>query len=387
MIRNILFVDNDPEVHACVRLALEPDFSLVSCYTGSEALAVLNREKPDLVLSEIVLPDMNGLDLMRSEMFEIRRPAFIAASRSGDTHLVAQAIKAGADDYLLKPYDVEDIVQTVRKCLSLKTEAPYPVKDAEETCERLIGESFAMRSLRRQIRAYARTDKTILVTGESGTGKELVARRLHCLSPRSGGPFYALNCGALPETLFESEMFGSEKGAYTDAVSRSGFFESSDGGTLFLDEAGELSAPMQVKLLRVLEEKRILHLGSRKPIPVDIRIIAATNRNLHEDVVCGRFRGDLFYRLNVLRICIPPLRERREDIPILCYTFLRELQNELPSSGVLKKHFSAASIRKLSAHAWPGNVRELKNVVERAFYTCEDSKIEPEIIQLDDGQI
>jgi DNA-binding NtrC family response regulator len=382
--RNILFVDNDPEVHACVRLALEPDFSLVSCYTGSEALAALAKEKPDLVLSEIVLPDMNGLELMRSEIFEIRRPAFIAASKSSDTHLVAQAIKAGADDYLLKPYNAEDIVETVRNCLRLRTCTPYSVKDAEEkTGGRFIGESPAICNLKKQIQTYAKTDSTILITGESGTGKELVARRLHDLSPRVDGPFYALNCGALPESLFESEMFGSEKGAYTDAVSRSGFFESSDGGTLFLDEAGELSPPMQVKLLRVLEDKRITHLGSRKPIPVNIRIIAATNRNLHDDVICGRFRGDLFYRLNVLRIRIPPLRERREDIPTLCYTFLQEFQKDRPTAGGANKYFSDMAVKKLVSHAWPGNVRELKNVVERAFYMCEGGKIGPDLIQLE----
>ena len=383
---NILFVDNDPEVHACMKLALEPEFSLVSCYTGTEALTALDREKPDLVLSEILLPDMNGLEILRSEAFESYRPAFIAASRSGDTHLVVRAIKAGADDYVLKPYDQYGILQTVRTCLSQRTKARPPVKNESGEEGRLVGESPVMRKLWQEIRNYAATDSTILITGESGTGKELVARSLHHLSPRAQRPFSALNCGALPEALFESEMFGSEKGAYTDAVTRTGFFESSSGGTLFLDEAGELSLTMQVKLLRVLEDKRVTHLGSRRSIPVDIRVIAATNRNLLTDVEAGRFRDDLFYRLNVLRINVPPLRDRREDIPLLCYTFLQELRKD-PSAcaraGGGQKYFSEQALRKMNSYSWPGNVRQLKNAVERAFYTCEDSRIGPEFIQME----
>lgn len=383
---NILFVDNDPEVHAYMKLALEPDFSLVSCYTGTEALEALDREKPDLVLSEILLPDMNGLELLCSEAFESSRPIFIAASCSGDTHLVVRAIKAGADDYILKPYDPAGILDTVRKFLGQRITARHPAKNESAGDSRLVGESPVMRNLWRQIQSYAAAGSTILITGESGTGKELVARSLHGLSPRAQRPFSALNCGALPEALFESEMFGSEKGAYTDAVTRTGFFESSSGGTLFLDEAGELSQSMQIKLLRVLEDRRVTHLGSRKSIPVDVRIIAATNRDLQKDVAAGKFRDDLFYRLNVLHISIPPLRERREDIPLLCYTFLQELRKEQPirtHGGAGQKHFSEQALRKMISYFWPGNVRQLRNVVERAFYTCEGSRIGPEYIMLE----
>jgi DNA-binding NtrC family response regulator len=391
---NILLVDADPEVHARTKLMLQPDFSLVSCYTGTEALESLNREKPDLILCEISLPDMNGLDIMRCVAFQASRIAFIATSQSGNTHRVVDAVKAGADEYLVKPCETDDILATVRKCLTMKAASPYSRETARtqiNTRRLLAGESSAMINLRRQIRTYADTDSTILITGESGTGKDLVARELHRLSPRSSGPFYAVNCGALPETLFESEMFGSEKGAYTDAVARSGFFEDANGGTLFLDEVGELSPPLQVKLLRALEDRQVIHLGSHRPIAVDIRIIAATNRNIYADVDSRRFRSDLFYRLNVLRIRTPSLRDHKEDIPLFCYIFLQEFHDSEAVSrrkrqktgNIPIKHFCNAAIRKLTEHSWPGNIRELKNVVQRAFFLCEGDRIGPEHIELE----
>ncbi|MDR1317540.1 MAG: sigma-54 dependent transcriptional regulator [Spirochaetales bacterium] len=391
---NILLVDADPKVHARAKLMLPPDFSFSSCYTGIEALETLNQKKPDLIFCEISLPDMNGLDILRSGAFQAMQPAFIAISRSGNTHLIVDAVKAGADDYLVKPCKARDVLATIRKYLNLNG-ALYPWKTpraAVHAARLLAGESPAMKNLRRQIRAYADTGSTILITGESGTGKDLVARELHTLSPRSSGPFYAVNCGALPETLFESEMFGSEKGAYTDAVARSGFFEDANGGTLFLDEVGELSAPLQVKLLRALEDRQVVHLGSHRPIAVDIRIIAATNRDIYADVASNRFRGDLFYRLNVLRIRTPSLRDRKEDIPLFCYTFLREFHtrqmafsrgNRKP--GTPPKFFCADALKKLTTHSWPGNIRELKNVVQRAFFLCEDSRIGPEYIELEES--
>ncbi|MDR1625967.1 MAG: sigma-54 dependent transcriptional regulator [Spirochaetia bacterium] len=393
---NILLVDADPEIHAHAKLMLQPDFSLVSCYTGTEAIESLNQERPDLILCETSLPDMNGLDIMRNIAFQAGRTAFIATSQSGNTHRVVDAIKAGADEYLVKPCEADDILTTVRKCLTLKAALPYPkgataARARINTRRLLAGESSAMVNLRRQIRAYADTDSTILITGESGTGKDLVAREMHGLSPRSEGPFYAVNCGALPETLFESEMFGSEKGAYTDAVARSGFFEDADGGTLFLDEVGELSPPLQVKLLRALEDRQVIHLGSHRPIAVDTRIIAATNRNIYADVDSGRFRSDLFYRLNVLRIRTPSLRDRKEDIPLLCYIFLQEFYEGNTVSPRAKqrtgrapvKHFCDAAIRKLAGHSWPGNIRELKNIVQRALFLCEGDRVGPEHIELE----
>jgi DNA-binding NtrC family response regulator len=395
--RNILLIDADQAVHARAKVTLQPDFSLASCYTGTEALEFLSRQKPDLILCEINLPDMNGLDILHSDALQDEAPAFIAISRSGNPHLIVDAVKAGVDDYIVKPCKTDDMLKTVKKCLWRKSPAMYSrksVRNKSNTSRLLVGESPAMRKLRRQISAYANagTETTILITGESGTGKELVARELHNLSSRSSGPFYAVNCGALPETLFESEMFGSEKGAYTDAVARSGFFEDANGGTLFLDEIGELPLPLQVKLLRVLEERQIIHLGSHRPIAVDVRIIAATNRNIYTDIASNRFRSDLFYRLNVLRIRTPSLREHKEDIPLLCYTFLQELGNRnsgfsrrirQQTGAAAMKHLCDTAIKKLTAHSWPGNIRELKNVVHRAFLLCEGSRIGPDSIELD----
>lgn len=388
---NILLIDHDPQVHARTKLMLQPDFSFVSCYTGTEALESLNRENPDLILCEISLPDMSGLDILQSSAFQAKRPAFIAASRSGSTHLIVDAVKAGADDYIVKPGTNDEVLKTIFKCLRRKAAERSPKKFARTAAgasQLLAGESSAMKTLHRQINAYADSDSTILITGESGTGKELVARELHRLSPRSPGPFYAVNCGALPETLFESEMFGSEKGAYTDAVARSGFFEDANGGTLFLDEVGELSAPLQVKLLRALEDRQVVHLGSHRPIAVDIRIVAATNRDIFMDIASGRFRSDLFYRLNVLRIRTPSLRDRKEDIPLLCHIFLREFHNRnlilgKKNGGSAVKHFCNTAIRKLSDHSWPGNIRELRNVVQRAFFLCESRKIGAEYIEFE----
>jgi DNA-binding NtrC family response regulator len=378
---NILLVDDEPKSHANVRLFLPPGFSLTSCYNGNEAITALNTEKPpDLVLCELDLPDMSGLAILKCETFKTAQSVFIAISNHSDTHLIVDAVKAGADEYIIKPYTGDQLLETIRKYLVLK-EPLQRLQSLDETADnlRLVGDSPAMQAIRRQIRAYAGSDSTILITGESGTGKEIVAQELHSFSSRAGGPFYPINCGALPEALFESEMFGSERGAFTDAVARTGFFESSNEGTLFLDEIGEISLLMQVKLLRVLEDKRIIRLGSHKPIPVDVRIITATNKNLRKSVIAGLFRGDLFYRLNVLHIHIPPLRERMEDIAALSYTFLREIRK----NGDEKKHFSNSAIKKLGSYSWPGNVRELKNVIQRSFFLCQGNKIQPADIQFE----
>jgi two-component system NtrC family response regulator len=377
---NILLVDDEPKNHANVRMALPPDFHLMSCYNGNEAIAALTEEKPDLILCEMDLPDMNGLTILKCDTFKMGQPVFIATSNSGDTHLIVDAIKAGADEYIIKPYTQGQLLETIRKYLVLKEPVQHLRNTDEAAGNRpLVGDSPAMRAINRQIHAFAGSDSTILITGESGTGKEIVAQELHFFSPRTGGPFYPVNCGALPETLFESEMFGSERGAFTDAVARTGWFEGSDKGTLFLDEIGELSPLTQVKLLRILEDKRINRLGSYKPILVDVRIIAATNRDLRESVITGRFRSDLFYRLNVLHIHIPPLRERLEDIPALSYTFLREFQKK----GDETKYFSNYAITKLESYSWPGNVRELKNVIQRGFFLCAGNKIQPNDIQFE----
>lgn len=386
----ILLIDDDPAVHARLKLSLPAAaFTLTPCYTACEALLIIENEAPDLILCEIDMPDMNAIqiltqtDILKQTDMLKTRPPFIVTSKKSEAPCIVDAIKAGADEFLLKPFEENLLLETLNKYLSpekrrLPKDLPYSeegaVKDQEES--RLVGDSRGIRGIRKEIRAFAENDAIVLITGESGTGKEVVAQELHEHSPRAGGPFRPVNCGALPEALFESEMFGSEKGAFTGALTRTGFFESSRGGTLFLDEIGELSLLMQVKLLRVIEDKCITRLGSNASLPVDVRIIAATNRDLRESIAAGRFREDLFYRLNILRIIIPPLRERPEDIPILSYTFLREFAQ----NGPHKKFLSSSAVCKLTAHTWPGNVRELRNVLQRAFFISGPEKIQPEDI-------
>lgn len=377
----ILLVDDEPKDHALLAMVLPPEYRLVSCFTGQEALSMVGEEKPDLVLLDIRLPDMSGIEVLKALGSQSHRPIYFMLTGYPDTELVVDSIKAGADEYIVKPYRSRDLLRKIRKHLLIRglqgeTTRPVPPGTAAGA---LVGDSSALREIRSLIATYAASDETVLITGESGTGKEVVAQALHRDSARSRGPFNAVNCGAVPETLFESEMFGSDRGAFTGATNRPGLFESSDGGTLFLDEIGELSPSQQVKILRVLEDKRVTPLGSHRATPVDVRVIAATNRDLRRALETREFRSDLFYRINVLRISIPPLRERREDIPSLCFHFLRELKG--PGGG--ESYLAPASFQKLLRHSWPGNVRELKNVISRARALCEDEKIGPEYIQFD----
>ena len=375
----ILLVDDEPRDHAMLSIMLPPDFTLLSCYTGGEALESIPRENPDLVLLDVQLPDINGIEVLKSVKFSKERPAFIMVSGYDDTNLIVESIKAGAQHYLVKPYTMDALLSTVRDSLMCrigKGSLPVPA-DAVPT--ELIGDSKEIRKIKQQIHSYAPSDGTVLITGESGTGKEIVARSLHRVSQRTAGPFRAVNCGAIPESLFESEVFGSVKGAFTDATNRPGILEFCDGGTLLLDEIGELATGTQVKLLRVLEEKKIRQLGSSKSFAVDVRIIASTNRDLKREVDKGGFRSDLYYRLNVFRIKIPPLRERKEDIPLLSYYFLKNLGNR----GGKERYLTTTALRKLIDYAWPGNVRELRNVIERACYLTLSESITDEYLQFE----
>jgi DNA-binding NtrC family response regulator len=376
----ILLVDDEPKDHGILAMMLPPEFSLVSSYTGNEAISTFDREKPDMVLLDILLPDMSGIEVAKYLAGSAAPPpAIVMVSGMNETNLVVEAIKAGASDYVVKPYTSEGLLKVIRAQLVSRSSLCSPVPRASSDSWDLVGESPEMRKIKLQIFSYAESAGTVLITGESGTGKEVVARALHKSSNRGSGPFFAVNCGAVPETLFESEMFGSERGAFTGATTRPGFLESTHGGTLLLDEIGELSPALQVKLLRVLEEKQISPLGSLKKITVDVRIAAATNRDLKKAVDTGAFRADLYYRLNVFRIRIPPLRERREDIPLLSYAFLRKLTPEHRG----ERFFSTPALRKIMDYPWPGNVRELRNVIERAFHLCPGVMIGPEFIQFE----
>src|SRR5918993_63140 len=339
------------------------------------------REKIGATSPDLILPDGTGLDFLRElsgageEM-----PPVILITAYGSERMAVEAIKAGAYDYLSKPFEVDDLRLCVKNALETvrlrRENERLRTRIERETAEQgtLLGNSVAMRRVRELIDKVAETDATVLVRGESGTGKELVARELHERSTsRRLGAFVAVNCAALPTELIESELFGHEKGAFTGAAARrAGEFEQAGGGTLFLDEIGDMSANVQAKLLRALEERKIERLGGGESIPVDVRIVSATHRPLEQDIAAGNFRADLFYRLRVVTIDIAPLRERREDIPALAETFLRLAAEryELPQRAL-----SQGALKRLVEYNWPGNVRELKNAVERSVILAEGDEL------------
>jgi len=379
MIR-ILFIDDDPQAQKTLSMVLREEYNLVSSLTAAEGLEVLEKADPDVVLLDINLPDRSGLDVLDEILQRPEAPPVIMLTAYGDVEFVKRAIRAGAYDYILKPYTLDHLEGTIRRAVeNIALRRAYfqsMTKQAfadPQAMDKLVGESRALRELKALIGRFAAGDSPVLIQGESGTGKELAAEAIHRLSPRSEGPFEAINCGAIPETLVEAELFGSEKGAYTDATSRAGRFERADGGTIFLDEIGELPPKAQSALLRVIEFKRIHRVGGTRAIPLNIRILSATNRDLKKEVKTGRFREDLYYRINVLFLPIPPLRSRDGDISLLCAYFLKAKKADL--------RIQPQAVEKLLSHHWPGNVRELRNVIERAAVLSEGDEIRARDIQ------
>ena len=333
---------------------------------------------PDVVLTDVRMPKMGGLDLLATLKAKGNEATVIVMSAYGNIDLALEAMKAGAYDYVQKPFKPDEVVLALRKAeerelLRRENRALREEIRKEHRFDDILAKSPKMLDIFRTITKIADYKTTVLVTGESGVGKELVARAIHHRSTRRGGPFVAVNCGAIPENLLESELFGHKKGAFTDAVhDRRGLFEEADGGTLFLDEIGELPLALQVKLLRVLEEEKIRRLGDARDIKIDVRIITATHRDLPAETKAGRFREDLFYRLNVLPIVVPPLRERREDIPLLIDHFVARNNARL---GTSIRGLDTESRRLLFEYRWPGNVRELENTIERAMVLAEGDQI------------
>ena len=378
----LLLVDDEEAARYGMRRALSTfGYNISEAESAEAARLLVKQQEPDLLLLDVNLPGISGLDFLK----ELRSangnaPLVIIITAHGSERLAVEAVKAGAYDYLSKPFELDDlrlVVKNAAETVQLRRENFSLRKRIEiERAERgaLIGNSEGMKRVRSMIEKVAETDATVLVRGESGTGKELVAREIHERnSARRNGAFVAVNCAALPAELIESELFGHEKGAFTGAAARrEGKFEQADGGTLFLDEIGDMSANVQAKLLRALEERRIERLGSNESIPVDVRIISATHRPLEQEIANGNFRADLFYRLRVVTIEIPPLRERREDILILAEKFARAAAEhfELPSRNV-----GQSALRKLVDYDWPGNVRELKNTIERAVIMAEGDEL------------
>jgi two-component system NtrC family response regulator len=352
----------------------------------AEARGELERSTIDLVLSDRKLPDGDGLDLLREGREKGLDVSFVMVTAYGDIAHAVEAVRAGADDYLTKPFERQGLLLAVERALRARGLLRENRRLAEELGTRdrlvdLIGRSAAMQPVFRKIEKLAATNATVLLTGESGTGKELAARALHALSRRASGPFVPVNCAAIPDGLLESELYGAEKGAYTGADrARKGKFEEARGGTLFLDEIGEIPVSLQPKLLRALQEGRASRIGGCGEVEFDARIVAATNRDLAAEVAAGRFREDLFYRLDVVAVRMPPLRERKEDIPPLIEAFA---ERSCRRHGLRKVPFPSPLLRRLVDHPWPGNVRELSNVVERLVLLADDSRLSEE--DLPDG--
>ena len=379
-----MIVDDEEAARYGMRRALSTfGYNITEAGSAEAARALLKQSETDLLLLDVNLPGLSGLDFLRElKTANGNAPLVIIVTAHGSERMAVEAVKAGAHDYISKPFELDDlrlVVKNAAETIQLRRENYSLRRRIEvERSQRgaLIGNSDAMQKVRAMIDKVAETDATVLVRGESGTGKELVARELHERnSVRRNASFVAVNCAALPSELIESELFGHEKGAFTGAAARrEGKFEQADSGTLFLDEIGDMSSNVQAKLLRALEERRIERLGANESIPVDVRIVSATHRPLEQEITNGNFRADLFYRLRVVTVDIAPLRDRREDIPLLVETFTRLAAEryELP-----QRSLSQGALRRLMEYNWPGNVRELKNTIDRAVIMADGDEIAP----------
>ncbi len=377
--RRVLVVDDEENIRLVLRTLLRrTGYEVETASNGEEALKLVETFGPDFVLTDARMPKMGGLDLLSTLRAKQSEATVIVMSAYGNVDMALEAIKLGAYDYVQKPFKNDEIVLALRKAeereaLRRENRALREEIRKEFQFEDILAKSAPMQEIFRTVAKVAEFKTTVLISGESGVGKELVARAIHSRSSRSNARFVAVNCGAIPEALLESELFGHRKGAFTDAsTDRRGLFEEADGGTLFLDEVGELPQPLQVKLLRVLQDETIRRLGDTKDLQVDVRIVAATHRDLVAETKASRFREDLYYRLNVLPIKVPPLRERRDDIPLLLDHFVHRNNARL---GTSIREVAPEARRLLLEYSWPGNVRELENSVERAMVLSEGEVI------------
>lgn len=380
----VLIADDEPSVRELLKNILEDSgvSDILEAEDGEKALSLIKRETFDLVFLDIKMPRVDGMTVLRELSQGGKIPRIIVITAFGDFSTALQAIGLGAFDYLNKPFNIEEIKTQVLKARHLK-ELEEEVKtlrgkfpEAREYREQIVGRSEKMLEIIKTVGRIAPSPVTVLIIGESGTGKELIARAIHGASPRREKLFLPVNCAAIPETLLESELFGYEKGAFTGAQNRTpGKFELADGGTIFLDEIGDMSLSLQAKVLRVLQDKTFMRIGGKEPVTVDVRVIAATNQDIEEMVRDGRFREDLYFRLNVCLLKIPPLRERREDIEELAYYFLEKYSREYSKEI---KGFTPQTLEKLLSYSWPGNVRELENAVARAVASSKAQVLTPD---------
>lgn len=377
----ILVIDDEDSMCNFMEIMLSKQgFDVDVTTSGGEGIDLVRNRNFDLVIADLNMPEMTGIDVLKEVRSFKSDQEFIVMTAFASVDTAIEAMKEGAADYITKPFKVDEIMLVIeksinrRKLIDENTNLKKQLQ-GDNSFNNFIGRSEAMVKVKKMARRIAGSDSTVMILGESGTGKDLVARAIHSLSPRCGGPFVTINCAALPENLLETELFGHKKGSFTGAIKdKDGLFKVAGGGTFFLDEVGNTSLAIQVKLLRVLEDKKITPVGETKPIDVDIRLIAATNADLEEDVRAGRFRSDLFYRLNVIPINIPPLRERMEDLPILVEYFIAKFCEK---TGTRPKTVSSAGMDILQGYTWPGNVRELENMIERAVLLNRTDKLEP----------
>jgi two-component system response regulator PilR (NtrC family) len=386
---HVLVVDDEPDLRTLYELTLlREGYRVDAAGTLGEACALLEQQRFDAVITDMRLPDGLGLDLLQRMNTQQRPERCVVMTAYGSAENAVEALKAGAFDYLTKPVDLKQfrtvVASAIQECgaADRRASAPRNAPPAGErsgghgALTRLVGDSAPMRLVKDRIGKVARSMAPVLVRGESGTGKELVARAIHACSHRADGPFVAVNCSAIPETLLEAEFFGAKKGSYTGAsADREGYFQAARGGTLFLDEIGDLPLAMQSKLLRAIQERQVRSLGSTQEEEVDVRIVSATHKDLAAEVQAGRFRQDLFYRLNVIEIVVPPLRERREDLPALCEALLARISRE---TGVKPPPLTPQVLEQLQSYPLPGNVRELENLLHRALALSDGSQLHVE---------
>jgi DNA-binding NtrC family response regulator len=382
----ILIVDDEEKIRKVLtRLLEDEDYRVKSVENGQKAIAILPSYRPDIILMDQNMPGLNGIDALVTIKEKNSSSIVIIITAHGEVSLAVDAIKKGAYDYLEKPFDNDKLLLLIKRAidhhrLTAEISDLKQKLTEQKSFESVIGTDEKMKKVIEQAKCVADTDTSVLIQGESGVGKEVIANAIHQISRRREEPFVAVNCGAIPLSLIESELFGHEKGSFTDAKeTKPGKFEQANGGTLFLDELGELPLDAQVKLLRVLEDKKVTRVGGIKPIAIDVRILSATNKNLEERVQKSTFRLDLYYRLNIFPIQIPPLRERREDIPLFIEHFINKFNREL---GLHVKNVSKQAVDQLLNYNWPGNIRDLQNAIQSAMIQCKEGTITSEYLPM-----
>jgi DNA-binding NtrC family response regulator len=378
MVPSVLIVDDEKHTREGLKQALSESYDVAVAASADEAFNLMDSQAYDVILTDLRMPGKSGLKVIDRALALANKPAVLMMTAYGSVDTAVEAMKRGAVDFLTKPVNIERLDVLIKRALKTKTlevevQQLHERLDEKFDLDGIVGNSPLLKDVIERVKKVAQSKATILIEGESGTGKELIAQAIHQSSPRSHGPFIAVHCAALSETLLESELFGHERGSFTGATERRiGRFESADGGTLFLDEIGEISGSIQVKLLRFLETKSIDRVGGSKTVELDVRLVTATNRNLEQLVREGKFREDLFFRLDVVRFLMPALRERREDIPALLAHFIRIFSEE---NGVPQLEIEPGAMKTLQAYSWPGNIRELRNFCENAVVLRKGGKL------------